>query len=259
MQYWQEIRFPKLLLVLALSAAACGGGENVESQRAGGTTAVAQSEGAGAAASGATGLAAELYVDPKGYFRIVPPAGWQVQEYPEDPRGKVGFLTAGGTVSLRVLVDAVDITTQAELVEFCRNAERRYGQPMNIEAVNWQGYEAVRRTMNVSGITAVSVDFLVGSHKHNLMFSAPAGKEDDYERVVTMSMSTYEPVSRKGAAGQAAEHRLARKLRLASLMHEMGDDRHALAYIREGLEIDPDNAELLRLRADIEAAGEAGR
>ena len=42
------------------------------------------------------------YVDPKGYFKIVPPAQWKIEEYPQDPRGKVAFFGPGDDIEFRI-------------------------------------------------------------------------------------------------------------------------------------------------------------
>lgn len=36
-------------------------------------------------------LSQERYQDPQGYFNINPPDGWSIEDYTEDPRGKVAF------------------------------------------------------------------------------------------------------------------------------------------------------------------------
>jgi hypothetical protein len=57
---------------------------------------------AGWAQSPGAELADKRYKDPKGYFTIVPPAGWRIQEYPGDVRGKVAFIgTDGNTDCVR--------------------------------------------------------------------------------------------------------------------------------------------------------------
>ena len=49
-------------------------------------------------------LADKRYTDPKGYFQLVPPAGWRIEEYPDDVRGKVAFLSPDGTLTSPVRV-----------------------------------------------------------------------------------------------------------------------------------------------------------
>jgi len=65
------------------------------------------------------------YVDPKGFFNVVPPDGWLVQGYPDDPRGKVAFKCPDNPrVELRVLVNSVGFTDVDALMKFCRDAEK---------------------------------------------------------------------------------------------------------------------------------------
>jgi hypothetical protein len=56
-------------------------------------------------------LATKRYIDPKGFFQLVPPTGWKVQEYPQDARRKVAFSAPEVNVDLRVLVNSVDFST----------------------------------------------------------------------------------------------------------------------------------------------------
>ena len=78
-------------------------------------------------------LADECYVDPKGYFRIVPPAGWRIEEYPDDPRGKVAFHCPGRDIDLRVLVNLTEYEGFDDLVAFCRETESKLGFSTGIE------------------------------------------------------------------------------------------------------------------------------
>ena len=96
-------------------------------------------------------LADKRYNDPKGYFTVVPPAGWRIQEYPDDVRGKVALLAPDGNIDLRVLVNAVDFSTIDELLDFCRTAEKLLGVTMKIEKFDFHGRQAVRRSFEIRG------------------------------------------------------------------------------------------------------------
>lgn len=112
-------------------------------------------------------LSDKRYADPKGYFRMVPPAGWSIKEYPDDARGKVAFMAQESSIDFRILVNAVDFGTIDELLDFCRSTEKRIGVPMKIEKIDFHGRQAVRRSFEIRGQRFLYVDFLIGKVDHN--------------------------------------------------------------------------------------------
>lgn len=198
-------------------------------------------------------LADKRYSDPKGYFRVVPPAGWRIQEYPDDVRGKVAFLAPEGNIDLRVLINAVDFSTIDELIEFCRSTEKRLGVTMRTEKFDFHGRQAVRRSFEIRGQRFLYIDFLIGKVDHNLAYGAPPSKYDRYLPVVLKSMETYEPILKEEGDKESLEHLVAKKLRLGRLMLEAGRADIALEYVREGLALAPENQELGRLKQEIDS------
>ncbi len=200
-------------------------------------------------------LAGKRYSDPKGYFKIVPPAGWRTHEYPQDPRGKVAFLGPKSNIELRVLVNAVDFGTTDALVRFCKDIEKRIGINTNIKRITFGGRPAVERTfrfIRFKGLKFYAIDFLVGKVDHNLQYGAPEHLFDKYRPIVLKSMETYEPVLRKLTDDQAIKHAVAKKYRLAQLMMELGNLQLALDYVKEGLEIASKDIKFLKLKQQIE-------
>jgi hypothetical protein len=197
-------------------------------------------------------LASKRYVDPKGYFKIVPPEGWKTQEYPQDVRGKVAFTGPDPNTDLRVLVNSVDFSTIDELVSFCKSVESRTGLSTNIQRSEFGGRPAVKRSYTMKGLKFTMIDFLVGSVDHNIQFGAPPKLFDKYLPVATKSMETYEAITRTISEKEAIQHALAKKLRLAQLMTDNGNYQLALDYINEGLEISPQEPKLLELKKVVE-------
>jgi len=198
-------------------------------------------------------LADKRYDDPKGYFTVVPPAGWRIQKYPDDVRGKVAFLSPEGNIDLRVLVNAVDFSTIDELLKFCRSTEKRLGVTMKIEKFDFHGRQAVRRSFEIRGQRFLYVDFLIGKVDHNLAYGAPPSKYDLCLPVVLKSMETYEPILKETGDKESLDHLVAKKLRLGRLMLEAGRADLALEYVREGLGLAPENRELLQLKQEIDS------
>jgi hypothetical protein len=199
------------------------------------------------------GLADKRYVDPKGYFEIVPPADWEVQEYPEDPRGKVAFVVPGKNVDLRVLVNAVDFSTFDELKAWCRATEGRIGLDTHIKETTLGGRPAIERSFEAQGIKFYYIDFIDGQVDHNLAFGAPPSAFEHYRQVALASMATYEPVPKSLTDAQTRQHFVAKKRRLAELMLENGHLSLASEYVADGLRASPDDPALLALKERIES------
>ena len=200
-------------------------------------------------------LANTWYTDPKGYFRIVPPAGWQTQEYPDDPRGKVAFLGPGG-VDLRVLVNAVNFDSTDELVDFCRGVEKQIGTDTHIKKIVFDGRPAVQRSFEFRGLRLYYIDFLLGKVDHNLAYSASASQYDTYLSVAKTSMDTYSPIAVSVSGEEATKHAVAKCYRLAQLMLELGNKQLALQCVQDGLKLDPSNADLIALNEQIQGKPE---
>ncbi len=196
-------------------------------------------------------LADQQYIDPKGFFTIVPPDGWSKTEYPQDPRGKVAFLTAGDHVDLRVLVNAVEFSTLEDLVSFCQNVEKRLGINTHINRTTFDGRPAVQRTFTMKGSKFLYYDFLIGNVDHNLAYSAPVGSYEKFLSLISKSLETYEPAVKVVSDRVGDQHLIAKKKRLTELMLENGNYDLAIHYADEGLKIDLDNKTLheLRIRA----------
>jgi hypothetical protein len=198
-------------------------------------------------------LAPKRYVDPEGYFKIVPPDGWRIQEYPQDPRGKVAFIAPESNTDLRVLVNAVDFSTTDELIKFCKDIEARTGLSTNIEKTEFGGRQAVKRSFEAKGLKLYVIDFLIGSVDHNIQFAAPASSYQKHMPLILKSMETYEAIPRTASEKEILQHGVAKKLRLAQLMMDQGNYQLSLDYIKEGLELSPQDAKLLELKKQVES------
>ncbi len=192
------------------------------------------------------------YVDPKGYFTIVPPDGWEIQEYPDDPRGKVAFKCPGSQTDLRVLINIVDYDDFDQLVQQLLSKEEQLGVETNLEETTFGDIPAVERDFGFQGIRLRAIDFLVGRVAHNLQYGAPEDEYDTYLFVALKSMETYEPVFKDVTDEDQKKSIVAKKVRLAELMLEAGNLDVAAAYVEEGLEISPKDAKLLALKQQIE-------
>lgn len=203
-------------------------------------------------------LAQEIYTNPKGFFRIRPPRGWRVQEYASDPRGKVAFIAPDGQTELRVLAKAVDIPDLDGLIANLKQIETQVGIAMGIQPVVFNDQPAIRRTATITmqgaTIKLLWIDLLVDGYSHNLQYGAPPAAFDNLRETGWRSMLTYEPLKRKSVATpeEARKHEVAKWLRLAQMAIEWGKIQVAKDAVTLGLEVDPENAELKRMRDDLE-------
>jgi hypothetical protein len=167
-------------------------------------------------------LATTPYQDPRGYFMITPPTGWAVEDYPDDPRGKVAF-TGPHQVHLRVLVNAVDFDSLDSMIVQFQSKERELGISTNIERTTFNGMAAVRRSFTVRGMKCFYLDFLVERISYNLGYDAPEQVFPTYYDVAMRSMATILPKGWTAAsAAEVAQHRDAKEERISDLMARQG-------------------------------------
>ena len=197
------------------------------------------------------------YVDPKGFFSIVPPQGWATEDYLQDPRGKVAFHAPGQDASLRVLAKVVAIPDYDGLMQNLKEIEKELGVSMDIEPVVFNGMPAVKRvaSLTVQGVTRrmLWIDILVDGVSHNLQYSSSPSKFDRFFDDAWKAMVTYEPkASQAGSKREAREHEVAKWMRLARLAMEMGKPDAAKQAVEAGLRVDPTNQELKQMKAELD-------
>jgi hypothetical protein len=203
-------------------------------------------------------LVSDAYNDPKGFFRIVPPKGWRLQEYPQDPRGKVAFIAPEDQIDLRVLSKAVDIADYDGLLKNLKDIEAQLGVPMNIAPIVFKGMPAFKRvtTLNVQGgmLRLLWIDLLIDGLSHNLQYGAPPNKFDEHYDIAWQSMLTFEPLRRtkQTSPEEVRRHEVAKWIRLARIALEMGNTQVAKVAISAGLKADPEDPELKQLESELE-------
>ena len=215
----------------------------------------------GAIAEDSKLLAADMYKDPHGFFQIYPPAGWSIEDYPNDPRGKVKFSAPGVEgVSLLVIGMSTDMKDVDQIVVSTKqsqnNLKRKYQQfnPIgSYKIIEWDGLPAVKSHFEIPGrYKQEGYEFLYGAQYYMPSYVAPPSVFGKYREQVMLSIRSLEPVFQKRSANEARSHLAASKLRIAQLNIQIGRSDMALEAIREGLTIDPTNTELLKLRKTLE-------
>jgi len=142
-------------------------------------------------------LSDQAYLDPKGFFKIRPPAGWRIQEFPDDPRGKVVFLGPYG-VNLKILTSFVDFSSFEELAEWNKDEIKRIENLGAIdivpEEITINEIRALRKTYQYRGYKFLVTDFIKGKTAHNLQLSGTPEKYEEYYELAIKSMETYTPI-----------------------------------------------------------------
>ena len=109
-------------------------------------------------------LANTPYVDPKGFFKIVPPAGWKIQEYPEDPRGKVAFMAPEREVEFRIMASVKDFSSFEDLyqttLENTKDIKNRFGINVDIQKTTFLGRQAIKRNWAWKAQKFFAIEFM---------------------------------------------------------------------------------------------------
>ncbi|MFX1487421.1 MAG: hypothetical protein ACFFBS_10080 [Promethearchaeota archaeon] len=199
-------------------------------------------------------LSKTLYSDPKGFFRIRPPEGWLVNEYPSDPRGKVDFNSSNQPprAQLKVIGQKSPFANFDELLQDCRNgAERvraKFGGTFNVSKTTKYDVKAVETLWDVPAkFRQKAIHVLLGKNYYTFAFASPPELFEEKYAIVLMSMRTFEPLQ-SSFSGTAESHIVASKIRTAEFYLQLGRKDWALAVIDEGLRFDKNNKKLLELK-----------
>lgn len=209
-------------------------------------------------------LATELYSDRKGFFQIRPPAGWSINEYPDDPRGKVDFRIpptgdwrqGGAELKVIALLNAPGRDIAAARTEIEGSAERlraRLGASVEVTETTLLGVPAVRVRIDQPGkLRQEAIEVLIKPNRYSFTIGAPPHRWDQYYPVAMKSIETLLPILRDLPKEEAIRHLLASHIRRAELYRQMGQRAWALEAVDEGLRLDPSNDKLLQMKRDLE-------
>ena len=171
-------------------------------------------------------LSKRVYVDPKGFFKITPPEGWRITEYPTDPRGKVALTSADLRAEIRSLAQWTGAGDLEALLDGLRQVERSLGVRIPMQRISFCGIPAVKRTVTLirMGISLrfLWIDFLQGRIAHNIQYSALSEDFETYLPAALQSIGTYTPCQPAEPPSQEtlARHTAAAWRRGASLAAE---------------------------------------
>lgn len=203
-------------------------------------------------------LSNKVYYDPKGFFNIFPPNGWEINEYSNDPRGKVSFTNPNfKNVDLRIIAQAVDYKNFEELLLNAKNRANQlksnFNVKVDIDTILYGNSKAIKLSLFMPNkISQLQYQFIRGGMYFNIAYASPPEYFDNFLPIILNSIDTFEPTPTNINAGDVIKHSLTAKIRRAELWLEMGFTNLAIEAINEGLIIDKKNQELLELKAKIE-------
>ncbi|MBP7867071.1 MAG: hypothetical protein KA419_14100 [Acidobacteria bacterium] len=204
-------------------------------------------------------LVEKPYVDPRGFFRIFPPEGWQTQEFQDDPRGKVKFVYPGVKANLILVIG--QSSPYADLKALRGDLELQNGRmkakvasaSFSLTDTMFQGSPALQNVMEVPGMMKqVQVHFLSGGMYFTLCYGSTPALFEDYRAAAMNCLESLETVAKNLSPEEARRHAAASKLRTARLMIQLGQTGYARTVVQEGLALDPENPELLKLKQQID-------
>lgn len=202
-------------------------------------------------------LSEKVYNDPKGFFNIRAPESWNIQEFKDDPRGKVKFICpdAYNTV-LQVIGMASSFSNFEELLNDAEASAGRLRSKLNArvttEKTTFANIPAVKMSITIPDkLKQVQTQFLLGKNHYALVYGAPPDKYEEFLSIAMMSFETFEPLLKDVTKEEAFQHTMASKLRTAKLLIQANQKEYALTVINEGLQLDSNNKELIELKKQI--------
>ncbi|MFA5411495.1 MAG: hypothetical protein WC321_06550 [Candidatus Omnitrophota bacterium] len=201
------------------------------------------------------GLSQVIYSDPKGFFKIQPPANWLINGYPSDTRGKVDFNSSSASpkAQLKIIGQASPFSDFSALLTDCRNgAERmrmRFGGKIAVNEIEKFNTKVAEVRYEIPGkFKQLQIQLLIGKSYYTLAFGGPPEQFDRYEKMALKSIDTFEPLLDQPRDINPAKHIVASKIRTAEAYLSAGRKDLAMVAINEGLEVDRENEKLLELK-----------
>jgi tetratricopeptide (TPR) repeat protein len=208
---------------------------------------------------------AQIYNDNNSYFAAIPPSGWKLQTYPsETVRSKVGFNDPRAKgVGIRIIAGPVPrsgyslddlLAENKEKIDTVLKTKFPSGA-YSVSKANIGDRIAVVQKNSIPGILEQKVVMFVNKNIwYSVAFSATSKK--DYESVATtfqkfLNSFTILDSGRKFSEAEMKDAVLAKYKRLAKIYEQDGNIAEALAWIKEGLEVDPSNRALLDVQARL--------
>ncbi|MCF7838284.1 MAG: hypothetical protein K9N49_06605 [Candidatus Marinimicrobia bacterium] len=136
------------------------------------------------------GLTAPRFEDPRGFFSIVPPAGFAVTTYEPDSGYNLACRGPYG-LELTVVASPVEYNSFPTLLRRVRMREQDLGIEMNITTNQFAGYDAVWRRTQLHASQVITIDFVRNNVGHNLQLNLPNAYAERFEPILMRHAETY--------------------------------------------------------------------
>lgn len=202
-------------------------------------------------------LAAKLYSDKNGYFTFLPPKGWSQKDFPTDPRSKVEF-NGPDSVLIRIIAQAAQGVTSQNVVAETRKSSEAGAQTMkkqfpsfsqSVKEGSFAGLRAALVTQSVPGQLEQELTvFVAGNINFNIAYTAlgrtALEKHRDIAQESLATLTFSEKISLPASDEKVEEETIARAIRLAQLLTQMGNFSGAEEQILLALKKYPNEAKL---------------
>lgn len=151
------------------------------------------------------GMGGPRYVDSKGRFSVVAPAGWRILKPPESDFYNVIFKSPNGA-DISIMTTPVQYDDLPSLFKDISENERESGIRTEFETIRLKDRPAIRRTCKSLSSRVLAIDFVANRMSHHILCTAPTALYDKYEPVFMEIMDTYKPGQAGGVSGAKTEN-----------------------------------------------------
>ena len=162
------------------------------------------------------------YVDPKGYFKIIPPLGWSPVEYPDDPRGKVDFNAMSGNERFQLALIAQKspfANFDALFADNERGVHRwgsQRGASVESSKVSMFDVPVARFFSEIPGrLKLLQFHFVIGDVYYAIALGGAPKAYDKFQRLAMQSTETFQPMFPDIKSQDARMHVVTSKIRTA--------------------------------------------
>lgn len=202
-------------------------------------------------------LAAKPYSDKNGYFTFLPPKGWSQKDFPTDPRSKVEF-NGPDLVLIRITAQATQGVTSKNIVEETRKSSEAGVQTLkkqfpsftqSVKEGSFAGLRAALVTQSVPGQLEQELTVFVAGGVHFTIAYTALNRVnwEKHRKIAEDSLATLafsEKINLPASDEKVKEETIARAIRFAQLLTQMGDFSGAEEQILLALKKYPNEAKL---------------
>lgn len=143
-----------------------------------------------------------VYSDPKSFFKIQPPEGWEIKEYPEDMQSRVDFISPSGkdSVNFEVIGLPSPYRNLTELSRHLANKVKEKALGFGFNTVisspkSFHGFQVIEvGVLPGYKLLAKQLHFLVNSNYYIIRYEGSPEMFKKYEKDVLQAIETFVPL-----------------------------------------------------------------